>query len=110
MTQAYIHLATHEHHVVTSPSREIKDTAHDFIKHEYDKTLTTTPSAITMSASKVFFGPKLIGPSDHSSDIRNTSIFRSCSKRSIFKYFFKNIIMIQRLENWPLYQVFSSIF
>jgi hypothetical protein len=46
----------------------------------------------------------------HSSDIRNTSIFRRCSKRSIFKYFLKNIIMIQRLENWPLYQVFSSIF
>jgi len=47
---------------------------------------------------------------DHSSDIRNTSIFRRCSKRSIFKYFLKNIIKIQRLENWPLYQVFSSIF
>jgi hypothetical protein len=45
----------------------------------------------------------------HSSDIRNTSIFRRCSKRSIFKYFKKNIIIIQRLENWPLYQVFSSI-
>ncbi len=46
----------------------------------------------------------------HSSDIRNTSIFRRCSKRSIFKYLKKNIIKIQRLENWPLYQVFSSIF
>ncbi len=52
----------------------------------------------------------LFFPSLHSSDIRNTSIFRRCSKRSIFKYFFKNIIKIQRLENWPLYQVFSSIF
>jgi hypothetical protein len=47
---------------------------------------------------------------NHSSDIRNTSIFRRCSKRSIFKYFLKNILIIQRLENWPLYQVFSSIF
>jgi hypothetical protein len=46
----------------------------------------------------------------HSSDIRNTNIFRRCSKKSIFKYLKKNIIMIQRLENWPLYQVFSSIF
>jgi len=46
----------------------------------------------------------------HSSDIRNTSIFRRCSKRSIFKFFLKNIIKIQRLENWPLYPVFSSIF
>ncbi len=46
---------------------------------------------------------------NHSSDIRNTSIFRRCSKRSIFKYFKKSIIKIQRLENWPLYQVFSSI-
>jgi hypothetical protein len=46
----------------------------------------------------------------HSSDIRNTSIFWRCSKRSIFKYFKKNIIKIQRLENWPLYNVFLSIF
>jgi hypothetical protein len=49
-------------------------------------------------------------PSYHSSDIRNMSIFRRCSKRSIFKYFLKNHYIIQRLENWPLYQVFSSIF
>ncbi len=47
---------------------------------------------------------------EHSSDIRNTSSFRRCSKRSIFKYFIKNIIKIQRLENWPLYHIFSSIF
>jgi len=46
----------------------------------------------------------------HSSDIRNTSIFRRCSKRSIFKYLKNNIIKIQRFENWPLYQVFSIIF
>jgi hypothetical protein len=32
----------------------------------------------------------------HSSDIRNTSIFRRCSKRSIFKYLKKNIIKIQK--------------
>jgi len=38
------------------------------------------------------------------------SIFRRCSKRSIFKYLKKNIIKIQRLENWPLYKVFLSIF
>ncbi len=56
----------------------------------------TSPFSITF----IFF---------HSSDIQNTSIFRRCSKRSIFKYFKKNIIKIQRLENWPLYQVFSSI-
>jgi len=46
----------------------------------------------------------------HSSDIRNTSISQRCSKRSIFKYFKKIIIKIQRLENWPLYKVFLSIF
>jgi len=56
--------------------------------------------------NKLLYGSPIL----HSSDIRNTSIFRRCSKRSIFKNFLKNIIMIQRLENWPLYQVFSSIF
>jgi hypothetical protein len=42
----------------------------------------------------------------HRSDIRNSSISQRCSKRSIFKYFKKIIIKIQRLENWPLYKVF----
>jgi uncharacterized membrane protein len=42
----------------------------------------------------------------HRSDIRNTSISQRCSKKSIFKYFKKIIIKIQRLENWPLYKVF----
>ncbi len=46
----------------------------------------------------------------HSSDIRNTSISQRCSKRSIFKYFKKIIIKIQRFENWSLYKVFLSIF
>jgi hypothetical protein len=31
-------------------------------------------------------------------------------KKKYFQVFFKKIIKIQRLENWPLYQVFSSIF
>jgi hypothetical protein len=31
-------------------------------------------------------------------------------KKKYFQVFKKNIIKIQRLENWPLYQVFSSIF
>jgi hypothetical protein len=40
--------------------------AHDFIKQEYEKTSIATPSAITMSASKIFFGLKLIRLSDGS--------------------------------------------
>lgn len=40
--------------------------AHDFIKQEYEKTPIATPSAITMSASKIFFGLKFIRPNDGS--------------------------------------------
>jgi hypothetical protein len=63
---------------------------------------------IILDIHQMFFYQSMWGL--HSSDIRNTSIFWRCSKRSIFKYFKKIIIIIQRLENWPLYQVFSSIF
>ncbi len=40
--------------------------AHDFIKQEYEKTSIATPSTITMSTSKIFFGLKFIRPSDGS--------------------------------------------
>jgi len=36
--------------------------------------------------------------------------FEGAKKEAFSSILKKNIIMIQRLENWPLYQVFSSIF
>jgi hypothetical protein len=36
--------------------------------------------------------------------------FSKVLKKKYFQVFFKKFIIIQRLENWPLYQVFSSIF
>jgi hypothetical protein len=36
--------------------------------------------------------------------------FEGAEKEVFSSIFKKNIIKIQRLENWPLYQVFSSIF
>jgi hypothetical protein len=36
--------------------------------------------------------------------------FEGAQKEVFSNIFKKNIIIIQRLENWPLYQIFSSIF
>jgi hypothetical protein len=36
--------------------------------------------------------------------------FEGAQKEVFSSIFKKNIIKIQRLDNWPLYQVFSSIF
>jgi hypothetical protein len=36
--------------------------------------------------------------------------FEGAQKEVFSSIFLKRIIKIQRLENWPLYQVFSSIF
>jgi hypothetical protein len=67
MTQACIHLGTHEHLVATCPSKDSKDMTHDIIRQEYKKTSIATPSAITMLTNKIFIGLKLIGPSDDGS-------------------------------------------
>ncbi len=37
-------------------------------------------------------------------------VFFEGAQKEVFSSFLKNIIKIKRLENWPLYQVFSSIF
>ncbi len=37
MTQACIHLGTHEHLVATCPSKDSKDMTHDIIRQEYKK-------------------------------------------------------------------------
>ncbi len=62
MTQACIHLGTHELLVATCPSRDSKDMAHDIMRQES----IATPSTNTMLANKVFLGHKLIRPNDGS--------------------------------------------